>query len=192
MPRLWNDTIETHRQAVRDATLDAAAALIAEKGLAGTTMSAVAERTGIGRATLYKYFPDVEAVVSAWHERQVHQHLETLGALHAEHADPGARLAAMLEAYALAVNEASGHADWALAGLLHQGAHVAEAEVHLRHMMGAQMQEAAASGAVRRDVPADELVSYALTALSAASRLPSKTAVKRLVAVTLSGLRPDR
>ena len=38
-------------------------------------MSQIAEQTGIGRATLYKYFPDVEAILLAWHERQVTGHL---------------------------------------------------------------------------------------------------------------------
>lgn len=33
------------------------------------TMSRIAEEIGIGRATLYKYFPDVEAILLAWHER---------------------------------------------------------------------------------------------------------------------------
>jgi len=72
---LWDDTIESHRRAVRDTTLDAAAALVAEHGLASVTMSEIAERTGIGRATLYRYFPDVEAILLAWHERQVSSHL---------------------------------------------------------------------------------------------------------------------
>ena len=38
-------------------------------------MSQVATETGIGRATLYKYFPDVEAILAAWHERQIARHL---------------------------------------------------------------------------------------------------------------------
>jgi AcrR family transcriptional regulator len=37
-------------------------------------MSQIAAETGIGRATLYKYFPDVEAILVAWHERQVAEH----------------------------------------------------------------------------------------------------------------------
>lgn len=41
-------------------------------------VTAPAGVSGIGRATLYKYFPDVEAVFVAWHERQVAQHLEQL------------------------------------------------------------------------------------------------------------------
>src|SRR5262245_31521975 len=58
VPKLWTETIEAHRRAVRDATLDIAAALAAEHGLASVTMSRIAEETGIGRATLYKYYPD--------------------------------------------------------------------------------------------------------------------------------------
>ena len=71
---MWTDTIEAHRAAVRDAALDAAGELIAAHGLTGVTMSRLAATTGIGRATLYKYFPDVDAVLHAWHDRQVEQH----------------------------------------------------------------------------------------------------------------------
>src|SRR5438046_10020276 len=81
MPKLWNDTIETHRREVRDATLDTTAALVAKHGLRSVTMSQIAEETGIGRATLYKYYPDVEAILVAWHERHVTSHLEQLSAL---------------------------------------------------------------------------------------------------------------
>jgi AcrR family transcriptional regulator len=63
---------------VVDATLDTTAALVAEHGLRSVTMSQIAEQTGIGRATLYKYFPDVEAILLAWHERQVTGHLDYL------------------------------------------------------------------------------------------------------------------
>jgi hypothetical protein len=52
--------------------------------------------------------------------------------------------------------------------------------------------EAAKTGNVRDDVAPRELASYCLHALAAASGLPSKAAVRRLVAVTLAGLRPPR
>ncbi len=54
---------------MQDAALDATAALVAERGLRSVTMSQIAAQSGIGRATLYKYFPDVEAILLAWHER---------------------------------------------------------------------------------------------------------------------------
>lgn len=50
--------------------------------------------------------------------------------------------------------------------------------------------EGAASGELRDDVAADELASYCLHALAAASSLRSKAAVRRLVAVALAGLAP--
>ena len=75
MPKLWNETIETHRDAVRGAILDATAGLFADQGASGVTMSGIAQAAGIGRATLYKYFPDVESIKLAWHERQIHAHL---------------------------------------------------------------------------------------------------------------------
>ena len=39
--------------------------LIDELGLAGVTMSAVAERAGVARQTLYNHHPDVESIVTA-------------------------------------------------------------------------------------------------------------------------------
>jgi AcrR family transcriptional regulator len=39
--------------------------IIASDGIAGLSMSALAEGSGISRQTLYKYFPDVEAVLAA-------------------------------------------------------------------------------------------------------------------------------
>ncbi len=50
--------------------------------------------------------------------------------------------------------------------------------------------DAAAAGDVPDDVAPDELVSYCLHAIAAANKLPSKTAVRRLVAVTLARLHP--
>ncbi|TIU24058.1 MAG: TetR/AcrR family transcriptional regulator, partial [Mesorhizobium sp.] len=49
--------------------------------------------------------------------------------------------------------------------------------------------EGAAMGDLRNDVAPDELATYCLHALTAANSLTSKAAVRRLVAVTLAGLR---
>jgi AcrR family transcriptional regulator len=81
MPRLWAETIDSHRRQLSDAVLDAAAALVAESGPLSVSMSAVAQRAGIGRATLYKYFPDVESIVLAWHQRAFSHRLAVLQAL---------------------------------------------------------------------------------------------------------------
>lgn len=189
MPKLWNETIDAHRRAVRDATLNAAAALVAKGGLLSVTMSKIAEETGIGRATLYKYFPDVEAILSAWHERQVASHLEHLIAIRDQAGDAGERLEAVLEAYAFICRE---HHDTELAARLHQGEHVVQAQQELSHLVRDLLAEGAGTGDLRDDIAPDELAAYCLHALVAATRLPSKAAVHRLVAVTLAGLQPPR
>ncbi len=186
MPKLWTATVEGHRRAVQDAALDAAAALVAEHGPAAVTMSQVAERTGIGRATLYRYFPDVEALLTAWHARQVTGHLQQLADVRAS-AARGDRLKAVLLAYA---GMAGQHAGSELAVQLHRGAHVDQARRHLRDFLRDLLAEGAAAGELRDDVPPDELADYVLSALSAASALDSAAAVRRLVTVTLAGLRP--
>jgi len=187
MPKLWNETIEAHRREVRDVILDTTAALVAERGLRSVTMSQIAEETGIGRATLYKYFSDVEAILVAWHERQVTGHLEHLAEVRNQAGDAGERLEAVLEAYALISHERH---NTELAALLHRGEHVARAQQQLSDLIRDLLTEAAETGDVRDDVAPDELASYCLHALTAASSLPSKAAVRRLVTVTLAGLRP--
>ena len=190
MPKLWNETIEAHRAAVRDATLDTTAALVAEHGLRSVTMSQIAERTGIGRATLYKYFPDIGAILFAWHERQITGHLEYLAEVRDRAGNVGERLEAVLEGYALISHEFHGHRDAEFAALLHRGDHVARAHRQLSDLVRDLLAEAAAAGDIRDDVPPEELACYCLHALTAASSLPTKAAVRRLVAITLAGLRP--
>ncbi|MGH2348178.1 MAG: TetR/AcrR family transcriptional regulator [bacterium] len=189
MPRLWNETIETHRREVRDAILGTAAALAMGQGLRSVTMSQIAEKTGIGRATLYKYFSDVEAILLAWHERQIGDHLEYLAEVRDRSDDARERLEAVLEAYALILYESHGHHDTELAAFLHRDKQVARAQKRLHHMFRDLVTKAAETGGIRDDVAADELATYCLHALTAAGSLPSKAAVARLVAVTLAGLR---
>lgn len=190
VPRLWNETIDAHRQAVRDATLDATADLISKRGLQSVTMSEIAKKTGIGRATLYKYFPDVESILRAWHERHVERHLEHLVHVR-DHAGAktGDRLQAVLEAFAAISHQRH---DGDLAALLHRGEHITRAHQQLTTFVRDLLAEGAKTGEFRKDVSPDELARYCLHALSAASGLPSATAVRRLVMVTLAGLRPAR
>jgi AcrR family transcriptional regulator len=205
VPKLWRETIAAHRREVRDAILDTAAALVAEHGLTAVTMSQIAEEAGIGRATLYKYFPDVESILAAWHERQVNAHLEELARIRDHPGTAGERLAAVLEAYALIAHESRQHHGTDLGELAarlhrdelhhdlhHRGEHVTRARHHLLSFLRDLLAEGAATGDVRDDVAPDELARYCLHALAAAGGLPSEAAVRRLVEVTLAGLRPPR
>lgn len=190
MPRIWNDTIEAHRRDVNDAILDTTVALVAEHGLLSVTMSQIAEETGIGRATLYKYFSGVDSILQAWHERHVAGHLNQLTELRDRSGNGTKRLEAVLGGYASIQHELrSAHAT-ELAAHLHRGEHLSGAQSQLRELVRDVLAEAAAAGSIRRDVAADELAQYCLHALAAARTLPSKAAVRRLVWVTLDGLQP--
>jgi AcrR family transcriptional regulator len=189
VPKLWSETIEAHRREVGDAILDATASLVAQHGLRAVTMSQIAETTGIGRATLYKYYPDVEAILARWHERHVAGHLAELSQLRDQSGTPIARLRAALERYATIQYERD---RGELGALLHRGEHIDRAGKHLRDLFRGLLAEAAKTGDVRRDIPPLELTDYCLTALSAAAEMPTHTAAVRLVKLVLAGLAPER
>ena len=187
MPKLWDETIAAHRHTVREATLDTTATLVAEHGLASVTMSQIAAAAGIGRATLYKYFPDVEAILIAWHDRHISRHLQLLAEAR-DSASPAGRLEAVLEAFAWIQHQ---HHDTELpVALLHRGEHVARARQQLQDLVSDLLAAGARAGDIRTDIDPGELAAYCLHALAAAGSLPSESAVRRLLAVTMTGLRP--
>lgn len=181
VPPLWTDTIDTHRRAVREAVLDATGELVSKHGIRGVTMAAIAEAAGIGRATLYKYFPDLDAILLAWHERHVAARLERLTAIVQDGAEPEA-LRAVLMAYASSERHAAELPE------LHGAEHASEARHQLLGFIRDLVSEGVAGGTLRDDVPATELAGYCLHALAAARTLPSGQAVQRLVDVTMAGL----
>jgi AcrR family transcriptional regulator len=189
VPKLWNETVDAHRAAVRDAILSATVELAAERGVAAVKMAQIAERAGVGRATLYKYFPDVEAILGAWHESHVTAHLGQLRALREQGGTPAEQVRAVLTGYAFIAHHRGGR-DTEIAALVHRGEPAAAGRRQLLALFGDMLGGAARAGAVRDDVPAAELAAYCVHALDAAGTLPSKAAVRRLVSVTLSGLRP--
>lgn len=191
MPKLWTATIEAHRHAVRESILDTTWGLVVERGLLSVTMSQIAEKTGIGRATLYKYFPDVESILFARHERHVAEHLGRLTELGNQPGDSGERLRGVLEAYALISHHRGRHGTEELGALLHRGQHVDRAQQQIVDLIRDLLVEVAAADGLRTDVAPEELASYCLHALAAAGSLPSEAAVRRLVDVTLAGLRPQ-
>lgn len=195
VPKLWTDTIDAHRREVREAILDTTMALATQHGLLSVTMSQIAEQTGIGRATLYKYFPDVESVVLAWHDRLVSKHLALLLQVRDQAKGPEKRLEAVLTAYAHIYQQRTMHLRHnthgsELAAFLHRDEHIAGAKKQVHDLVRDLLADVAAEGGVRDDVPLDELAAYCVHALDAASNLRSKAAVHRLVAVVLAGLRP--
>lgn len=97
MPRIWDDTVAGHKDKLRRSVVDAAVALVAERGRTDVSMSAIAERAGIGRATLYNYFPDVDHILAAYVVGQFDQQHAALDQRLADLDDPLVRLRASLE-----------------------------------------------------------------------------------------------
>lgn len=188
MPRIWADTVQAHRREVRQAILSTTWSLVVEHGLLAVTMSKVAEVTGIGRATLYKYFPDIEAILTAQHQEHVAGHLDRLTALRDRAGTPPERLRAVLAGYADICHHRRQHGTEELSALLHRSEQVAAAEKQLHHLLRGLLADAAAAGFIRGDSSADELASYCLHALAAAGSLPTAAAVERLLTVTWAGL----
>lgn len=62
----WEATLDAHRTHQRDVIHRAAVALATEHGVAGVGMAEVARRAGISRATLYKYFNNVEDILASY------------------------------------------------------------------------------------------------------------------------------
>lgn len=177
---------------MRTAILEHTVALAMERGLASVTMSQVAEAAGISRATLYKYFADVETILLAWHEQQISAHLIQLQEARDQADGASKQLRVVLEAFALIARSAHGHQGTDLGAFLHRDERVARAQHELRDLVSGLIARGAKTGETRADIAPHELADYCIHALGAAGAMPSKAAVERLVEVTIAGLRPDR
>jgi AcrR family transcriptional regulator len=151
-------------------------------------MSQVAKAAGIGRATLYKYFVDVESILIAHHAHHVEGHLRALDELRHGPGPVGSRLVAVLRAYAMICFHRARSSSAEVSALVHRGPEVSDAERRLRDVFADLIAEAAAGDLVRTDVGSQELADYCLHALSAAGQAGDHDQVARLVRVVLGGL----
>lgn len=153
-------------------------------------MSEIAQRAGIGRATLYKHFADIQTLVTAWHHRQIAAHLAELSEARHRPGTAMERLEAVLRAWAGIVRGSRTHQGSGVAVLLHQDPHVAPAQQHLHDLVRDVVADAAAAGEVRGDVPTEQLAAFALHALTATADDDPAAPVDHLVSLTLAGMRP--
>ncbi len=188
MPKLWEESIDGHRRAVRDAITEAAWQLAEEHGPLALTMSQVANAAGIGRATLYKYFTDVESILIAHHAQHVEGHLQALELLRNGPGPAGSRLVAVVRAYASICYQRGRRGSTDISALVHRDPEVTQAERRLRRIFAELIEEAASEDLVRSDMASDELAAYSLNALTAAGRVTHLDGVDRLVRVVLDGL----
>lgn len=185
MPKLWHDTIEAHRSAVADAIMDRTASIAASEGVHALTMARIAEQTGIGRATLYRHFKDVDEILASWHQRQISAHLVDLESIPARHGSPLRALEAVLTAYAF--HSAHDH-HGSLGQMLYTQPHVHEARRRLQGFIAAMVDAAAKAEQIDTKATPDEAAQYVIAAMQALPPSPSPSAVERLVAMVLKGI----
>jgi AcrR family transcriptional regulator len=92
---LWNESVSAHKARQGEQIAMAAMELVATSGMSSLTMSAIAHKAGISRQTLYRYYPDIESVLTAaiTSSTSLETHLEALTA----EGTPGEQLDALVE-----------------------------------------------------------------------------------------------
>jgi AcrR family transcriptional regulator len=98
VPRIWDESVASHKQRLRASIIDATVELVRDRGRGDVAMSAVASRAGIGRATLYNYFPDVDHILAAYVVDEFDRFHEHVDAELAATAGPLARLTVVVTA----------------------------------------------------------------------------------------------
>ena len=178
MPKTWVETLDGHREAVRQAAIDAAMAIASDIGFQKVSMSEVASRTGITRATLYKYFADVDAIFVEWHRRMLEKHLAHVEAIAHGGGKAADRLTDILLFFAMI---ALRHHGTRFAEALHDREHARVAEERLVAVVERIVAEGIDAGTFRADLSPREAAVFLQGSLSGVHRLSDEAAVKRLV-----------
>lgn len=62
---IWDESLSNHKSRQSEQIAKAALEIVAADGMSGLTMSSIADRAGISRQTLYRYYPDIDSVLTA-------------------------------------------------------------------------------------------------------------------------------
>lgn len=194
--------LDEHRAQQREHILATALGLLRERGMAALTMSALAERAGISRPTLYHYFSDVDAVLAAWVGQEIERSVSTMVIEARGIADPLERLTHLVTTQAHSFASQS-HRLSAEHFESEAGSpavrHAVEAQMApLRQLLADTVAEARAQGAIRSPIDADLAGDLVLGLLGAIRRrlvagaLDPESAVAAVMGLLRSGWFPPR
>jgi len=168
-----------------DIVLKAAKAVFATSGV-DAPVREIAEKAGVGVATLYRHFPQRADLVAAVFRQEVDACAEAAPVLAAAHA-PGEALAHWMRRYAGFIATKRG-----LAGALHSGDPTFDAlpgyfQQRLQPALRALLDAAAAAGEIRADTDAEELL-FAVARLCMATPDSRPDHATRMVDLLVDGL----
>lgn len=166
--------------------------MFAERGLDASTAE-VAQRAGVGEATLFRRFPHKQDLIDAILEVKMSESIELLAELAAD-ADP----ARGLERFFIEMLETKVRRDQAFMEAMHDRCMTAPRFAPLRarwlELTGALVRRAKEAGALREDMQPQDL-GFLLTATAATMQSPwpgvRPDLWKRYARVILDGLRPE-
>ncbi|MCA1711885.1 MAG: TetR/AcrR family transcriptional regulator [Actinobacteria bacterium] len=92
MPTISAPTLEAHRAVTIDRLLQAWGELVMERGYEDVSLADVAAKAGLARTAIYNYFPDREALLFAWTDREVRRVLDRIAEQLAEVESPAEKL----------------------------------------------------------------------------------------------------
>lgn len=170
--------------------LEAAAEVFGERGL-GATLDAVAERAGVGVGTVYRRFPDKEALVDALFEERIDE-VRRIADEAASIPDGWEALTAFMER----ALELHCH-DRALKELVFSTAHgqdrVAHARNRIRPAVQTLLERARASGQLRADVDVNDVpvLQLMITAVIDYAQEAAPGVWRRYLGILLDGLRAE-
>lgn len=169
-----------------DALLQAAKSVFASSGV-DAPVREIAETAGVGLGTLYRHFPQRSDLIAAVFRSEIDACVAAAQALPAEH-EPFDALARWMQRYAAFVGAKRGLANALHSGNLAYDSLPAHFDVRLRPALRGLLATAVASGEVRADVDADELLS-AVASLCMSAHNAGAGRAERMVALLVDGLR---
>jgi AcrR family transcriptional regulator len=183
-PRVMRTDAVKNRQRI----LDAAEEVFATEGVTAP-IDAVAERAGLGVGTLYRHFPNKEALFEAIVMDRITELVATAREFELAE-DPGPALFSFLQEFS---GQAASKRDLfeALGSAgIDLKARCSDLFEELMRSVAALLSRAVAVGAVRADVPANEIVGLIVgTCHAAGDSGVTEAGLGRMVAVVLDGLR---
>ncbi|GAA3277467.1 TetR/AcrR family transcriptional regulator [Dactylosporangium vinaceum] len=172
------------------AIIDSAAVIMATQG-DGASMSRIADAAGVGRATLYRYFPSREALLRAMAAQSVEELAARIADADLEGIPAGAAIARLARGF-IAVG--SKYTVLTTAGIQRSGEHP-DIDARLVEPIRALFRRGAADGSLRADLPADVMADLfsglirAALQLTADGRAGVEEASAAVVSVFLDGAR---